>query len=192
MNHSNRNRRPVVRWPVHRGEGVITRVLVVFLCGVQVRLYFVWLDIVLQLLYPLALALTPAVHAEVNSSNQDVVVNAAQRLPDLGSSASSTAYSFKAEAFKRLSRWNPVTCFPLPILATRQSLALFRWGSLLSMAPLIIGCGSLVLSLFHLIQLARALLIFCCTCWKARISSLYTLLGARCSVLGARCSVRAH
>uniref|UniRef100_UPI003BA19AE4 hypothetical protein n=1 Tax=Aeromonas jandaei TaxID=650 RepID=UPI003BA19AE4 len=53
-----------------------------------------WLNIVLQLLYPLALAFTPAVRAAVNSSNQEAVVNTAQQLPDLGSSASSEANPF--------------------------------------------------------------------------------------------------
>ncbi|WP_161785984.1 inverse autotransporter beta domain-containing protein [Aeromonas lacus] len=61
----------------------------------------VWLNIVLQLLYPLALAFTPVVRAAVASSNQEAVVNITQQLPDLGSLANSTANTFEAEAFEK-------------------------------------------------------------------------------------------
>ncbi|MFM5592501.1 inverse autotransporter beta domain-containing protein [Aeromonas veronii] len=69
--------------------------------AMRVKHGLVWLNIVLQLSYPLALAFTPAVRAAVNSSNQDAVVNTAQQLSDLGSSASSAANPFETEAFEK-------------------------------------------------------------------------------------------
>ncbi|WP_421218850.1 hypothetical protein, partial [Aeromonas jandaei] len=87
MNHSNRH--PVSRWARSvKSEGVGENSIP------RARFYLVWLNIVLQLLYPLALAFTPAVRAAVNSSHQEAVVNTAQQLPDLGSSASSEANPF--------------------------------------------------------------------------------------------------
>ncbi|MGL6627798.1 inverse autotransporter beta domain-containing protein, partial [Aeromonas jandaei] len=70
----------------------------------SLHFYIVWLNIMLQFLYPVMLVFTPTVRAAqqpANSSNSQVVevLNNEQTLPDLGSSISSTP-SFDAQALE--------------------------------------------------------------------------------------------